>query len=89
MWASPPRPPTAEERGHSLELVTMTEMKTTVPNKREGAVKRRKKSKREMPALLVKVKTRTTQEIAPPADGTESCCDVGWLPDRTVVSIWR
>jgi hypothetical protein len=36
----------------------MTEMKTAVPNKREGAVKRRKKSKREMPALLVKVKTR-------------------------------
>jgi hypothetical protein len=34
-----------------------------------------------MPALLVKAKDQTTQEIAPltKADGTENRCDVGWL----------
>jgi hypothetical protein len=36
----------------------MTAMKTTVPDKRKGTVERRKKGEREMPALLVKVKTR-------------------------------
>jgi hypothetical protein len=90
MSESPARPPTAEERGHSLELVTMTAIKT-VPDKHEGAAERRKKSEREMPALLVKIKTRRHKRSirVRQADGTENCCDVGRLPDRTVVSIWR
>jgi len=50
-----PRPPAAEERRHSLELVTMTAIKTmAVPDKREGA--------RVMQAPL-KVKTRRCKSL--------------------------
>ena len=78
--------PTAEERGHSVELVTMTAMKP-YPTKREGASKRSKKSEREIPSLLVKVKTRLHKKSLRQAEGTENCSGVGWLPDRAVISL--
>jgi hypothetical protein len=46
--------PTAEERGHPLELVATTAMRTTIPDKREEKGRRGK----VMAALLVKVKVR-------------------------------
>jgi hypothetical protein len=57
----------AEERGRSLELVAvMTVMKMTVPDKREGAVERREKRGKEIPALGGS-QDQTTQDIAPPS----------------------
>jgi hypothetical protein len=88
-FSRPGRTPAAEEMAHSPELVTMTAVKTAVPDKREGSVKRREKGERDMSALLVKVKHRRHKRSSRQVDGTETCCDVGWQPDRTVVSIWR
>ena len=93
MLASAPDLPTVEERGHSLELAIMTASKTTVPDKRDGSVERKKTSeKEEMLALLVKSRPDDTRDRSAKPDRTENCCDVGslgWLPDRTVISIWR